>query len=91
MALNKEIGVTGSTEETGAERQFAVGTNRILSPVWDGRETFTVVEAGKILGLARGTAYAAAKAGKLPAIWIGRRCIIPRHALEKLLAVEVRP
>jgi Helix-turn-helix domain len=43
------------------------------------------VEAGKILGVSRASAYAAATRGDLPVIWIGRRAIVPRRALERLL------
>jgi hypothetical protein len=57
----------------------------ILAPQWAGRSTFSIPEAGEILGLSRASAYAAAKAGSLPVVWIGRRCIVPRHALERLL------
>jgi excisionase family DNA binding protein len=59
---------------------------RLLDDRWNGRSTFTVVEAGcDILGLSRSTAYASVRTGALPVIWIGRRCVVPRHALEKLL------
>ena len=59
---------------------------RILDARWDGRDTFTVEEAGvEILGLNRWTAYQAAKNGELPTIRIGRRLLVPRHALEALL------
>jgi excisionase family DNA binding protein len=61
-------------------------TPQILAPQWEGRSTFTVPEAGEILGLSRASAYAAAKAGELPIVWVGRRCIVPRHALERMLA-----
>lgn len=64
----------------------AAAAGRVLGPKWDDHDTFSIVEAGKILGLARGSAYAAAKKGEIPVIWIGRRCIVPRHALEQLLA-----
>jgi excisionase family DNA binding protein len=37
------------------------------------------------LGLSRATAYAAANSGSLPVIRIGRRMVVPRHALERLL------
>jgi excisionase family DNA binding protein len=60
---------------------------RILDSRWDGRSSLTVEEAGcDVLGLSKCSAYAAAKAGKLPTIRIGRRLIVPRAALEKLLA-----
>ena len=61
-------------------------TRPILAPKWDGRSTFTIEEAGvEILGLSRWAAYTAAKNGSLPTIRVGRRCIVPRHALERLL------
>jgi excisionase family DNA binding protein len=59
---------------------------RVLDSRWDGRSTLSVEEAGvDILGLSRAAAYAAAKAGTLPVIRIGRRMVVPRHALERLL------
>lgn len=60
---------------------------RVLDRRWDGRSTFTVEEAGcKILGLSKCSAYAAANSGELPAIRVGRRWIVPRHALERMLS-----
>jgi excisionase family DNA binding protein len=49
------------------------------------RLTLTVVEAGRKLGLSRMTAYVAAKNGQIPTIRIGRRILVPRAALERLL------
>ena len=47
----------------------------------------TVEEAGcEILGLSKCSAYAAVNSGELPAIRIGRRWIVPRHALERILS-----
>jgi excisionase family DNA binding protein len=47
--------------------------------------TITVEEAGRLLGLGRNSSYIAAKTGELPVIKIGRRLLVPRAALEKLL------
>jgi excisionase family DNA binding protein len=52
----------------------------------DERQTLTVEEAARVLGIARGSAYEAAKVGHLPTIRIGRRLLVPRAALERLLA-----
>jgi excisionase family DNA binding protein len=61
--------------------------HQVLDPRWNGRSTFTVEEAGcDILGLSKCSAYAAANSGELPAIRIGRRWIVPRHALERMLS-----
>jgi len=54
-------------------------------PEQPARRTYTVQEAGCILGLGRGAAFRAAKSGQLPTIRIGRRILVPRAALEKLL------
>ena len=58
---------------------------RVLDSRWDGRSTLSVEEAGDVLGLSRATAYAAANSGSLPVIRIGRRMVVPRYALERLL------
>jgi excisionase family DNA binding protein len=78
------------TDAMVSAKQNTAGTEaprpvQILDPKWDGRSTFTVEEAGEICGISRPSAYAAAKNGSLPTVRIGRRCIVPRHALERLL------
>jgi excisionase family DNA binding protein len=57
----------------------------LLAPCWDGRDAFSVEEVGKILQISRMSAYTAVKTGDIPAIRIGKRVIITRGALEKLL------
>jgi excisionase family DNA binding protein len=49
------------------------------------RRTYTVEEAGKLLGLSRPTAYEAAKSGQLPVIRIGRRLLVSKAAIAKML------
>jgi excisionase family DNA binding protein len=62
------------------------GHSGILGPEWDGYTVFTVHEAGcRILRLSRESAYAAASNGDLPTIRVGRRLLVPRAALERLL------
>jgi excisionase family DNA binding protein len=62
---------------------------QILDPRWNGRTTFTVEEAGEICRISRASAYAAAKNGTLPTVRIGRRLLVPRHALERLLSPQL--
>lgn len=50
------------------------------------RQTLTVEEAAKLLGVSRGSAYEAARSGALPVLRLGRRLLVPREALERLLA-----
>ncbi len=48
--------------------------------------TMSVPEAGKeYLGLGRDASYQAARRGELPIIRIGKRMIVPRIAMERML------
>ena len=49
------------------------------------RRTFTVQEAAHVLGIGRTSAYDAVRRGDIPVIRVGRRLLVPRAALEKLL------
>lgn len=49
------------------------------------RRTLTVEEAGQQLGVCRNTAYTLAKSGQLPTIRMGRRLLVPKAALDRLL------
>ena len=49
------------------------------------RRTYTVVEVARILGIGRTAAYEAARTGDLPSVRIGRRILVPKAALERLL------
>ena len=55
------------------------------------KKTLTVPEAGKVLGIGRSAAYEAARTGQLPVIKIGRRRLVPRVALERLLDEAGKP
>jgi excisionase family DNA binding protein len=48
--------------------------------------TITVEEASRALGIGKNGAYEAVRRGEIPSIKIGRRFLVPRHALEKMLA-----
>jgi len=49
------------------------------------RLTYSVEEAGRLIGISRASAFEAARRGELPTIRIGRRLLVPRVALERLL------
>jgi len=55
------------------------------------RLTLSVGEAAKCLGLSRGLAYQLAREGKLPTVRFGRRLLVPKKALEKLLEAGWQP
>lgn len=50
------------------------------------RATYSVPEAGEILGIGRQTAYELARQGKLPVLQLGRKLVVPKIALEKMMA-----
>jgi hypothetical protein len=47
------------------------------------RQTFTIEEAAKILGICRAVAY---RKGVLPTVRVAGRRLVPRKALERMLA-----
>lgn len=49
------------------------------------RLTLTVEETAKLLGIGRQLAYERIKTGEIPSIRLGKRVLVPRRALEKLL------
>jgi excisionase family DNA binding protein len=54
----------------------------------DDRLTWSVAEAADLLGISRTSAYEAAHRGELPVKVIGRRMLVPRAALLRLLDDE---
>jgi hypothetical protein len=78
-----------STGLSDDERRGERGERRgVLGHQWDNHDAFTVEQAGKILGLSRASAFAAANRGDIPTIRIGKRLIVPRRGLERLLGVN---
>jgi excisionase family DNA binding protein len=61
-----------------------VGIATIMEPGMP--DTYTVEEAAKKLGIGRNSCYEAARTGQLPSIRIGKRILVPRAALERLLS-----
>ena len=49
------------------------------------RQTFTIEETAEILGIGRSAAYQAARDGQIPVIKLGRRLLVPKVALERML------
>ena len=55
------------------------------------RATLDIPEIAHLLGCSRGTAYRAAREGRLPALRIGRRLVVPRRAFDQWLASAAEP
>ncbi len=55
------------------------------------RLTLTIEETARLLGIGRQLAYDRVKAGEIPVLKIGRRLLVPRIALEKMLQEPKTP
>lgn len=53
------------------------------------RLVWTVEEAGRLLGISRAHAYELVARGELPHVRLGRRVVVPKHAIEMILARAV--
>ena len=49
------------------------------------RCTYTVSEVAELLGISRSSAYECVRRGEIPAVVLGRRLVVPRHAVDALL------
>ena len=54
-----------------------------------GPMTYTVEEAARLLGVSRGVGYEAARRGELPTIKLGRRLLVPKAVLERMLGLNL--
>jgi excisionase family DNA binding protein len=52
----------------------------------DDRQTISVPEAGRALGISRNAAYEAARRGEIPTIKFGKRLVVPLARFDRLLA-----
>jgi excisionase family DNA binding protein len=50
------------------------------------RLVWSVEEAGRLLGISRAYAYELVARGELPHVRLGRRLVVPKHAIQALLA-----
>ncbi|MFC2047188.1 helix-turn-helix domain-containing protein [Chloroflexota bacterium] len=50
------------------------------------RIVYTVDETAKILGLSRPAAFQGVKQGSIPHVRVGKRILVPKAALEKMMA-----
>jgi hypothetical protein len=54
------------------------------------KRTYSIDEAADLLGIGRNSAYAAA-GRDFPAITIGKRKVVPKAALDRMLGIEDAP
>jgi excisionase family DNA binding protein len=66
--------------DDGHPRSVGVGNNHAPE-----RLTFTVEEAARSLGVSRAHAYELAARGEIPTLRLGRRILVPREALVRMM------
>jgi excisionase family DNA binding protein len=49
------------------------------------RRTYDIEEAARLLGIGRNQGYEAARRGDIPTIKMGKRLLVPKAALDRLL------
>ena len=79
-ALAFAAGEAGTS--AGPSSRTAAGA---VAPV-EKRVVFTVEEAAQLLGISRSFAYEAVQRGEIPSMRIGKRILVPKAALARLLA-----
>ena len=78
--MDKEVAMK---QQKGAGEQAVTLPKKISEPMQ--RRTVTVEQAGEILGISRASAYTLAGTGEIPTIKLGRRRLVPKAALDRLL------
>jgi hypothetical protein len=74
---------TGKTPKNGPD---TIEPPPFLPAKWADRASFSLPEVAEIIGISPWSAYAAAKRGEIGVIRIGKREIVPRRVVERLLA-----
>ena len=65
-----------------------MATENISNDIANNRQTVTVTECSQILGIARGKCYEACRTGRIPNLRFGKRIVIPKAALKKMLLID---
>jgi len=48
--------------------------------------TISVERAGELLGISRASAYAAVNQGRIPCLRFGRKVVVPRQAIDRMIS-----
>ena len=48
------------------------------------KAVYTVAQVAKMFGINRNLAYELARRGELPAIWLGKRLVCPKVAIDRM-------
>ena len=59
----------------------------MTTTIFENKVVMTVTETALLLGIGRTSAYEAIRRGELPSLRIGRRLVVPVHALKTTLGI----
>jgi excisionase family DNA binding protein len=78
-------------EKSPPTKVSGIGTvsRNVMSKINQGTVVFTVEEVAEVLRLSRNSAYRGIERGEIPSIKVGRRLLVPRPALERLLGLDL--
>jgi excisionase family DNA binding protein len=68
-----------------AEAPAGLGSGAVEGGAAANRLTLTVEEAAQALGISRASAYEAVRAKQIPSVRIGKRILVPKAALARML------
>jgi excisionase family DNA binding protein len=72
----------------GRERNHLDAPGGLAEFIADRRATYTVAETAMLLGISKSMAYECVQSGQLPALRLGRRLLVTRVTLLRLLGVD---
>lgn len=64
---------------------IVITTQNLVTPKDNERLVYSVTEVGELLGISRAFAYELVARGEIPVIRLGRRRLVPKHALHRLI------
>jgi excisionase family DNA binding protein len=73
-----------STKKLQTAQELKAGPPPVGEPIES--LTVSVEKAAKLLGISRASAYTYVRAGALPSVRLGTRLLVPKAALDRLLA-----
>lgn len=92
LELKANVSYNTSTEMKVCQwvRLIMIGGKRVATDNKPEKLTLTVSEAAGLLGLSRNTVYQGIWRNEIPYIKVGKRILIPREALRKMLEASNR-
>ena len=80
-----------AAEVTGRKPQSGAKADKKAAPTRDPPPrplTYSIVQAGKLIGLSRNASYAAAKSGDIPTVRIGRLLLVPKKPFLAMFGIR---